>query len=156
MPSTVQLNFNLNGLETLKNNAKDSSYVKIGILGNTNARTGGLTNAEIGLKHELGSFSEGIPRRSFLKMPLTEKKNELLAICNKQLKVNIDKKNGFIIALKQIGIYAESIINRAFHTQGFGKWKPLSPTTIALKGRNDILIDSGQLSKSITSKVTKK
>ena len=122
------------------------------------------TNAEIGLMHEKGSLSGGpggtrIERRSFLEMPLVWKSEGLMAIRNKvweaftagdQTKARLHK------AYKDLGMYAERIIQAAFESNGFGKWKADKASTIARKGSSMTLIDTSQLRASITSDVVAK
>ncbi len=92
--SSVDLKYDFTGLNNFVKamDATGKYVVKVGIFGNKTAReiaaeksakggvrktikgsTGTLTNAEVGLIHELGSIERGIPRRSFLRMPLTQK-----------------------------------------------------------------------------------
>jgi phage gpG-like protein len=127
---------------------------KVGILGKTNARDGSLTNAEIGLKHEFGSFSEGIPRRSFLIDTFEEKKKDLSEKARRILLRFFKKAINYKEVYKRLGIAGEKLVVEAFETGGFGKWKELSPVTIAKKGSSVILVDTVQLKKSITSEVT--
>ncbi len=112
-----------------------------------------ITNAEIGLKHEKGSISENIPRRSFLEMPLIEKGNALLRIKDYLWAQFSTGKRDYQTIYKQLGIMAEVIIQKAFATRGFGKWRPNSPRTVAEKGSDAPLIDTAQLRRSITSRV---
>ena len=137
----------MDALGVLLKNAEDSKkVVKVGVLGNTR-------NASVLATHEFGSITKRIPRRSVLRDTLVYKKEEL-EIKVIQLTIdNLDKKNGFTIALKKIGIYAENLIQQAFKTGGFGKWQALKQSTIDNKKSDKILIDTAQLRRSITSKV---
>ncbi len=146
--------------------------VKVGIFGNKNARgiTSGhqagkaglrkvvkgskstLTNAELGLIHELGSVERGIPKRSFLRMPISEKSKEILADAFKgapELLAKGDIKG----ILKRLGIACEKWIQTAFATRGFGSWAPDKQETARRKGSNAPLIDTAQLRRSIASQV---
>jgi hypothetical protein len=139
--------FNFEGLDRLLQDTKDfNKVVKVGVLGNTR-------NASILATHEFGSITKRIPRRSVLKDTLIYKKEDL-EIKVIQLTIdNLGKKNGLMIALKKLGIFAEKLIQEAFKTGGFGKWAPLSKKTIEKKKSNSILIDTAQLRRGITSKV---
>jgi hypothetical protein len=114
------------------------------------------TNAEIGLVHEKGSLSRGIPRRSFLLFPLQHQAKGLMGV-RKFLWNNFMNGDQSLASLKKaytlLGIAAENIIQKAFQTGGFGKWPKLSQATIDRKKSSAILIDSGQLRRSITSRV---
>lgn len=146
--------------------------VKVGIFGNKNARgitaekkagqTGlrkvikgsksTLTNAELGLIHELGSFARGIPRRSFLRMPISTKSKEILADAFKGAPELLAKGNIRGI-LARLGIACEKWIQIAFGTRGFGSWAPDRLATAIRKGSGEPLIDTAQLRRSIASQV---
>lgn len=114
-----------------------------------------LTNAEIGLIHEKGSKSAGIPRRSFLEMPLTTKMPALMhrvgaALLEGVTKLNIRETYG------KLGSIAEGVVLLAFKTTGFGSWPANKPSTIARKGSSRPLIDTAQLRQSIAHRVVAK
>ena len=62
------------GLERLKGTLKAlrGNHVQVGVFGHKTGRTRGsdVTNAELGLIHEVGSSARNIPARSFLRFPL--------------------------------------------------------------------------------------
>lgn len=153
MPANVKITQNFTKLEELNKNLKTKLVTKVGILGNASGRDGGITNAEIGAKHEFGSLSEGIPRRSFLNDPLVEKRKDFVKAEAKIIADNLAEKNGIKKIFRKAGAKAEEIIQQAFATGGFGKWAPLSEKTIDQKGSSSILIDTAQLRKSISSEV---
>ncbi len=155
MPANVTIQSNFKKLEQLNKNAKVKMFAKVGILGSKTNRDDPLTNADIGLKHEFGSKSENIPRRSFLNDPLTIKRDEINKTAGKLIAENLTQPNGMVKIFKQIGIKAEAIIQEAFASGGFGTWQPLSKKTVAKKGSSSILIDTAQLRKSISSGVEK-
>ena len=133
--------------------------VNVGIMGNKNARNDGAgsTNAEIGAKHEWGSFSDRIPKRSFLRMPIFDKQAEIEA----ELKAKSGKDilaGNIKKVLADLGTIAEGIIGDAFQTGGFGKWPPLAPYTIEHKIDHNPqqLVNTRQLSRAITSEVVEK
>ena len=106
---------------------KDKSYLKVGVIGKTNSRssTDGKTNAEIGLKHEFGK--DGMPQRSFLRMPMNEK-----FFNNLEGSRFLKKKDAFakeilehrslVSVLGEIGLIAEETIKSSFDDHGFGRW----------------------------------
>ena len=159
MPSNTEVKYKFKGWEQVKINLENQANLvtKIGIFSDHAKREEGeLTNVEIGIKHEFGSFSEKIPRRSFLKEPLVLKRKELLKKIEKNIKANFDKVGGAERSAAILGVYAEAIVQEGFATGGYGRWKPLSPKTVAIKGNSQILIDTSQLRKSIISKVEKR
>jgi len=151
MPADVKVKSNLKEVnKTLKGLTK-KYFTKLGIFGKKDSRKGALSNAELGVVHEFGSHSKGIPSRSFLRMPLIEKRKQLLKSIAKQ-KENLEKgllDNGIKEVFELAGIEAEAIVLKAFETGGYGKWAPLK------KRKGTPLIDTGQLSRAITSKVVK-
>lgn len=157
MPSSVEVKSDLKGLDKLLKNVSTKLVAKVGIFGDKNQRDEGeATNADIGAVHEFGSFSKGIPRRSFLKDPMTHKRKELLKKAKEIIDANIDKENGDEKIFELIGIYGESIVQEAFESGGFGMWEAISQETIDRKGSSQILIDSSQLRRAIISKTDKR
>lgn len=127
--------------------------VKVGILGAKTARHGSTanTNAAVGLKHEFGQ--EGMPIRSFLRMPLTEQMQRYLdnsKAFTKDVLKDVLAELSIIPWLKKIGIIGETIVLDGFNSGGFGKWKP----SIMTKKRNhQTLVETQQLRNSISSEV---
>lgn len=113
------------------------------------------TNAEIGLKQELGSLSEHIPRRSFLEMPLMLKMPEYYKSFGANLMKAIEAGD-IRPAFVTLGIKGEQIVQLAFASRGFGQWAPNAESTISRKGSSSPLIDTGQLRRAVTSDVIKK
>lgn len=155
MPSDVKIKFDITKLNQIVGNLETKMVAKVGILGNKNERNEkGKSNAEIGATHEFGSFSQNIPKRSFLKTPLFQlRKKELLDGTIKIVNNNLSKPEGAKLIYKQLGLLGEYIVKNAFLTGGYGTWKPLGQQTIKRKGSDKILIDTSQLRRSITSKV---
>lgn len=159
MKANITMKQNLADFKTFQDKLKDfDNYViKVGILqGKAQALHKGTkeTNVDIGAKHEFGSISEKIPQRSFLRMPLDFKREELLEKIIK--KSNAILRGDTKLSFKIIGVMSETIIQEAFETRGFGQWKENAPMTIALKGSDMPLIDTGQLRRSVTSEVKSK
>lgn len=114
------------------------------------------TNAEIGLIHEKGSYSQHIPRRSFLMDTFTVKAEGLLAIKRKLWMVFVagdQTRSALKRAYRDLGILAERMIDAAFQTKGFGRWADIKQSTKDRKKSSGILIDTGQLRRSISSRV---
>ncbi len=173
----VDLEYDFTGLNNFVKaiTTSESLVVKVGIFGNKNARektaadqTGRstirktvkgtkttLTNAELGLVHELGSVERNIPRRSFLRMPLALKTKEILTEAMVGA-VALMVQGNVKAVLKRLGISCEKWIGVAFATRGFGSWAPDRAETARRKGSNQPLIDTAQLRRSIASQVTSK
>ncbi|MEZ5691190.1 MAG: hypothetical protein R3D71_05960 [Rickettsiales bacterium] len=144
------------GINLIKKRLKENYSVRVGVLGDKNQRDGELSNSDIGLKHELGVPDENIPRRSFLRDPLTKNKKQLIKTFESDLAKEAIENFDFKLLYKLIGIQAEAIIQEAFATRGFGEWLPNSPLTVKLKGSDSPLIDTAELRKSISSEVVSK
>ena len=167
---TVKLD--LDKLNAIQKALGSGFITQVGVLGQKTNRTLAIegtrkpgkqaseqSNADIGMRHEFGVKSEGLPRRSFLLMPLQQNAVELMKtrkilwdtfLAGKQTVASLK------LAYTQLGIFAENIVQKAFETGGFGKWLPDAPSTIRRKGSSAILIDTGQLRRSITSRVVKR
>jgi phage gpG-like protein len=154
------IKMDLTGLDKMVEQLGRTYVTRVGILGSKNARSGksggDMTNAELGMIHELGSETANIPPRSFLVMPLELKKGELMSVFQTgAMKAALD--NGDIKKAHQLlGLKAEEIVQQAFSTGGFGQWPALKPATVAHKGSSAILIDQGELRRAQTSDVVKR
>ena len=156
MPSQVVVKGNTDGLDRMLKNVSSKLVAKIGIFGGGDREEGELSNVEVGASHEFGVFSKNLPRRSFLRDPISLKRKELIKKAESIIKDNIDKEGGDKRIFEIIAAYGEKIVQEAFETGGYGTWQPLSQGTINSKGSSQILIDSAQLRKSITRKVEKR
>lgn len=150
-----KIEYDFSKLESLLKKLKSNMFVDVGILGGASYEDG-ATIAGIGAVHEFGRLDGSIPERSFIRMPITEKQNDIAALIKKKAPEFIEKQDiKGLFAL--IGIQCEAAIQQAFDTKGFGKWKALDKKTIdRKKGSDAILIVDGTLRKSITSEVGSK
>lgn len=131
--------------------------VHVGVLAGRVDREGEeLNNAEIGAVHELGSKNSNIPQRSFLRMPMQNKLPDEIKKIRPAKFVRVILEQGVSVALQNLGVIGEQVVDRAFESRGFGQWAPNSERTIAEKGSDSPLIDKAFLRKSITSKVIMK
>jgi hypothetical protein len=156
MAKKVRVEVNTRELKKVINSltAANNYKIKVGILANKNAREDGETNAGIGIEHEYGSYTQHIPERSFIKMPLTTKSGEIVNEIKKLMQESLENQN-VLPLLKKMGVVAEKIIGEAFASGGFGTWAPISESAEMRKGSNAILIETSQLQRSITSAVEK-
>ncbi len=104
-------------------------YVDVGILGGAGpTEDGSDTLAGVMAKHEFGSITKSIPERSWLRMPIETKGNNIEKAVKPKVEAlleNGDTKGIF----KLIGLACETQIQEAFDTGGFGTWDQLSPST---------------------------
>ena len=160
MSKESKITVDLNELNSLLKGLGGDMYVKVGILGNNAVSPiegqDGLTMAELGVIHEFGSQSGKIPPRSFLRMPLEFKQEQLVQGLGKA-SIMQDIQSGNVKGVfSKLGLIAESIIQDAFSSSGFGMWQENAESTIKAKGSSMPLIDKGFLRRSITSEVARK
>ncbi len=107
----------------------------------------GPTILEVGIAHEYGI---GVPRRSFLDIPLKVKEKDIDKVLTQQFTLVAEDKKDIRSALGLVGIAALNAITMAFATGGFSQWKPISDYTKEKKGSSAILIDTKTLANSVT------
>ncbi|MDD5301510.1 MAG: hypothetical protein PHS14_00260 [Elusimicrobia bacterium] len=147
--------------------------VRVGILAGpkmarkhkTEGRAETPTNAEIGALQEFGSFTRGIPPRSFLHKPLrsAKAKKRIIAEAAEGLQrelergQNVNAPDSFY---GKIGAGLVAAVQDAFDASGPG-WKPLAKETLLRRRTRKVsprmgtkpLIDLGELRHSISFKV---
>lgn len=147
------------GLKELQKALNEKLEVRVGVLSSTNSREDneGATNAELAMVHEFGSFTNNIPPRSFLRMPIEQKADKIKEfIKSNQKDIEQGLSEGDIVKMfEDLGIASEAVVKEAFETAGYGQWKPNKPETVKAKGSASPLIDSSQLRESIINKVVK-
>lgn len=130
----------------------DKRYsARVGILGNTARKDSeDMTNVEVGAIHEFGSRTRNIPERSFLRYPLKIAMPKKSGVLGKAYMKAIEAQDTRQ-AYETLGNVGRGVVLAAFRNKGFGRWRDLSPVTIAQKGGKDTpLVDSGELRKSIS------
>lgn len=115
----------------------------------THERHGDLTNVEIALIHEFGSPAMGIPERSFVRSSFRNHRPEYIGMLKKMMPAVYRNKLSVNKMLAVVGAVMASDMKRGI-TDGAGIPPPLKAETIAAKGSDRPLIDSGQLVNSIT------
>lgn len=155
MRNQTKISYNIDGLNEIIKEMNGQYVTRVGILGEAGAREGDseLGNAEIGLVHEFGSVSRGIPPRSFLRFPLEFKSKELVESIKTGFSAYFFEKKEFKKVHELLGLKAEEIVQDSFESGGFGQWPELADSTVAAKGSSQPLIDTAQLRRSITSDV---
>lgn len=170
MAKQTKIKFDISGLQDAVKALGKGHYARVGILGGdasakhkeavghgktrkASAAPSPFTNAEIGLVHEMGSISRNIPPRSFLRMPIEEKKRDLIRFLGSSKIQELFKAGQIKKIFKMLGVEAEGIVDDAFRSRGFGKWALLSQRTIDAKGSDAPLIDTAQLRRSVSSDV---
>jgi hypothetical protein len=115
----------------------------------------GLTNGEIGLLHELGNPSTGLPARSFVGKTMNEPavQDEFAALEARIVRAVIEGKMSRDRGLALLGAWAAGKIQETIVED---RVKPeLAPSTVAAKGSGKVLVDSGQLVAAVGWEVVK-
>lgn len=158
------LSMNVKGLDQLLKALKSSRppTARIGIIGakagphlSSSKQKTSATNADIGAVHEYGAPSQGIPQRSFLRIPISErleKEMEQSGALSSEATADVLKEGSTVPWLKKIAILAERIVAGAFDSAGYGRW-PAWKNASYTNNANQILVDTQQLRNSITSEV---
>lgn len=138
-------------LENLIKGLKEKHSVDIGYF--KEAKTpDGQSVAQYMAANEFGSVSRKLPVRSSIRMPLEKKQKEIAAYAEGHAREHIE--SGDIKAIfEDVGIAGQAKIQEAFDSGGFGTWPPDSDKTIARKGSDAVLIDTGLARKSVTYEV---
>lgn len=145
---------NIDGLSDFVKKIGGDRITRVGVLGDGGERDSiSSGNAEIGAVHEFGSISGNIPQRSFLRMPLELKSKEFMKAMSSGAVKDAIAKGDYEAVYELMGVKAEQIIQDAFATGGFGQWPPLSRETVARKGSSEILKETNQLRRAVTSDV---
>ncbi len=129
---------------------KNKVTIRVGILGSSKSRKEG-SNAAIGAKHEFGL--DGMPVRSFLRMPLTmqlSKNLEKSGAFDEDVIKQVMKDGSTIPWAQKVAVIAENTVQDAFDTGGFGQWKPSNMTH---KKNHQTLVETAQLRESIISEI---
>ncbi len=126
-----------------------------------------INNPTLGAAHEFGVKSRNLPARSFLRMPLMLFLPRQVDNIGRDVWRLLVVQKGPLLALKQLGVLAENVVQQAFETGGFGQWPKWSPRYARWRSRYErarsrligplrpgsLLILSAQLRRSITSRV---
>jgi hypothetical protein len=148
---------NTKGLDTLiRTLAGKPSKIRIGIFGPHASREGGGdNNPTIGAKHEFGE--DGMPIRSFLRMPLTtefKKRLEASGAFTPEAFQDVIREGSLDLYLNKMGIVALQTVLEAFDTGGFGRW-PAWQTPGYTNNTGQLLVDTQQLRNSIDWELVK-
>ena len=81
---------------------------------------------------------------------ITSKSSDIVRLVERFEKMSqaFDRGPG-IPVMADVGLAAMEDVEDRFNTKGYGTWVPLSPITIARKGSSEILIDTGNMRKSV-------
>lgn len=118
----------------------------------------GITNAELMFIHENGSPLRHIPSRPVLQMTIDwASKNLLQNVIDKCIKIVLDTGANESLIEQELNKFAIRIENyaRKLIYSNDGRLAANAASTIAKKGDNHPLFDTGQLARSITCRVVR-
>lgn len=122
---------------------------RVGILGTSPRANGKSTNTKIGIKHEFGDGN--LPQRSFLRVPIADNLENYLvkagAFDKRTTIKDAIKSRNLLPWVTKMAIMAVQIVNEAFDSGGFGKWKP---SDMRFKKNHQTLVETQQLRNSVT------
>lgn len=108
------------------------------------------TNAELAYIHEHGSPMKNIPPRPFLGVAVWENRDKVATV---QRKIIRDVLNGqgqaTALSMHKLGLLGQNLA-KGWFVDTRNNWAPNAPLTIALKGSDKPLIDTGALRQAIT------
>jgi len=158
-PDTI----NVEGLESFMKALKRPPPVsRVGILGSKTYRkpapgekAAPATNGTIGAAHEYGAPSKGIPARSFLRIPISDRLQGEMegsgALSEAETK-EVLRVRTVVPWMKKITALCEKIVRGAFDTGGYGKW-PGWKSPNYKNNAMQLLVDTTQLRDAQTSEV---
>lgn len=135
-------------------------YIEIGVFtGKTRRKVKvGVTNAELMFIHENGSPLKNIPARPVLQMTIDYANSTLLPQTLKKCYDILFSTGGNESMIEKefskLAIKLENYARELIYSND-GRLVPNAPSTIAKKGDNHPLFDTGQLARSITCRVMK-
>jgi hypothetical protein len=177
MANKVNIKISGDDFKGIKNLAKNlaklkSLQAKVGIWDKARYPETGERVIDVAMLHEFGSnhartFNykgknitvEGIPQRSFLRVPiLTHKKRVIYSKEVMKAMVIIALHEGDVKRpLQFMADNAYDIVQEAFETRGFGRWLPnMNKEYVKLKGSSTPLIDTGLLRRLVDRQVTER
>lgn len=131
-----------------------TSTVKVGVLSSKggDADRDGISMVELAAIHEFGSPAANIPERSFIRRTFAAKEREVAAMSSKIgaaiFAGRMDARRG----LEILGAWGATEVKKTI-TSGAGIPPPNAPSTIAKKGSDRPLVDTGRLLGAITWEV---
>lgn len=125
----------------------ESSHVKVGVLDDGKVTGAGLTVGQIAVVNEFGT--EAVPARSFVRSTFDQKREDLAELGKKLMTGIVDGKIKLKPALDVMGSTLAAAMKKKI-TDGEGIPPPNAPSTVAAKGSDRPLVDTGRLLNSIT------
>lgn len=134
----------------------DKAHVRVGVLaskgGSERVPGTDFDMVTLAAVHEFGSPAAGVPERSFIRRTFEQKRDELAQVCGLLAREIITKGMDPLKALARLGAWGAAEVKKTI-TQGEGVPPPNAPSTVAAKGSDRPLVDTGRLVGSINFEV---
>jgi hypothetical protein len=133
----------------------ENTHVKVGVLSGKGgaAEHDGITMLELAAIHEFGSPAAGIPERSFIRFTMQDRRDDLNKTIESVGKAFATDKMDLDKALGVLGMWTQTAIKRSITDRKIRQ--ELSPVTIAKKGSDTALVDTGRLLNAIQWQISK-
>lgn len=125
--------------------------IKVGVPSDVGSYENGASILQVGAAHEFGL---GVPRRSFIRVPMDKEQDKIKVALESGFK-SVMNGGDTITNLNKVGIVAQNISKTAFKNQGYGQWTDIKDETKDRKGSSKILFDTGRLVQSVSFWVVK-
>lgn len=126
--------------------------VRVGTAQGTHGESG-MSNDELAAIHEFGTEDGRVPERSFLRSTMKAQRRPWLDFLAARMKRVVAGKLPALAALEQLGLKAAGDVKAAIVA---GIDPSNAPSTVAAKGSDTPLIDTGRLKESIMHEVVVK
>ena len=138
-------------LKNIADSYESNKLVRAGFLGGSRypEAEGGTPVALVAAVHEFGAPAQGIPPRPFMSKTIARNKDKWV----KQLCNAIEATGDIENALDLVGKEMVDDIRKSIDKED---WTPLNPATVKRKGFDKPLIDTREMTRAVTHKVTEK
>lgn len=151
MEFTLNTSLDMSGLEEVYKAAQElEKKVHAGVFTSRNATIAEANEREVGFRNDEGYF---VPPRSTIRLPLEIVEEQIRDRALSKLTEftpNVARET-----VEELGRQAVIAMEDAFDTQGYGQWADNAAYTIRQKGRNEPMVDTGELRKSYKYEVKK-
>ena len=144
MEFTIKSDLDMEGLsEVYKTCAELEKKVHAGVFTPRNATIAEANEREFGFINDENIF---VPSRSTVRLPLEMAEEQIRERALSKLTELTPQAAS--AAVDELGKQAVIAMETAFDTQGYGQWADNAPYTIRRKGRNEPMVDTGELRSS--------
>lgn len=130
-------------LEKLTKEMSDKC-VEIGFNEQSGSYENGITMAQVAAWNEFGT--ERSPSRPFMRQTIKDYQDDIMKFTTESLRSAAESHGDVKTVLNQVGSYTKGKMQKEIRD---GEWTPNAPSTIARKGSDKPLIDTGQMRQRI-------